>query len=107
MMPGTHHVKRATKMDPKVEPCFYLNSGNDHSSNCCKILLPSGVTSYSADVVWGYRRVPFVGEIATCGGGGHQGIGGAGKRDFGKSGEGRNGERDRRGADIGGGRFFT
>ena len=65
MMPGTHHVKRATKMDPKAEHCFYLNSGSDHSSNCCKILLSSGVASYSADVVWRYRRVPFVGEIAT------------------------------------------
>ena len=56
-------------MDPKAEPCFYLISGNDHSSNCCKILVPSGVASYSTDVVWGYRRVPFVGEIATWGGG--------------------------------------
>ena len=70
MMSGRHKVKRAVKSEPKREPCFYLNNGNDHASDCCKIMPSrSGVASYSTDVMWGYRRVPFVREWITCSGG--------------------------------------
>ena len=70
MMPGRHKVKRTVKSEPKGEPCFYLNSGNDHASDCCKIILSrSGAASYSTDVTWGYRRAPFVGEWTTGSGG--------------------------------------
>ena len=68
MMPGRHKVKRAAKSEPKGEPCFYLNSGNDHASDCSKIMLsPSGIASYSTDVTWGYRRAPFGGGTAIAG----------------------------------------
>ena len=52
MMPGRRRVKRAVKTDPKVEPCFYLNSGNDHDSDCSKIMLsPPCTASCSTDVM--------------------------------------------------------
>ena len=69
MMPGFRHHNRKNKEESKGERCFFLNSGNNHSSTTDKILLPSGIASYSADVTWGYRRWPFVGELPTWGGG--------------------------------------
>ena len=69
MMPGFRHHKRKNKAESKGERCFFLNSGNNHSSTTDKILLPSGIASYSTDVTWGYRRRPFVGELPTWGGG--------------------------------------
>ena len=69
MMPGFHHHNRKNKTESKGERCFFLISGNIHSSTTDKILLPSGIASYSADVTWGYRRRPFVGELPTWGGG--------------------------------------
>ena len=68
MMPGFRHHNRKNKAESKGERCFFLNSGNNHSSTTDKILLPSGIASYSADVTWGYRRRPFVGELPRCGG---------------------------------------
>ena len=54
MMPGRRRVKRAVKSDPEGQHRFYLNSGNDHATDCSKIMLsPSGTASYSADVTWG------------------------------------------------------
>ena len=69
MMPGCRHHNRKNKAESKGERCFFLNSGNNHSSTTGKILLPSDIASYSADVTWGYRRWPFVGELPTRGGG--------------------------------------
>ena len=69
MMPGFRHHNRKNKAESKGERCFSLNSGNNHFSTTDKILLPSGIASYSADVTWGYRRRPFVGELPTWGGG--------------------------------------
>ena len=69
MMPGFRQHNRKNKAESKGERCFFLNSGNNHSSTTDKILLPSGIASYSADVTWGYRRRPFVGELPTWGGG--------------------------------------
>ena len=63
LKPGFHHVKRALKSEPNVEACFYLNGDNNHVQDCCKILRPSGRTSYSRDVAWEYPRKPFVGLL--------------------------------------------
>ena len=57
------------KTESKGEWCFYLNTGNDHSSTTHNIFLSSGVCSYSADVTWGYRHAPFVGQVLTWRGG--------------------------------------
>ena len=63
LKPGFHHVRRTLKSEPKAEACFYLNGGNNHSANCCKILLLSGRTSYSRDVTWEHPRKSFVGVL--------------------------------------------
>ena len=69
MMPGFRHHNRKNKAESKGERCFFLNSGNNHSSTTDKILLPLVIARYSADVTWGYRRRPFVGELPTWGAG--------------------------------------
>ena len=61
LKPGFHHVRRTLKSEPKAEACFYLNGGNNHSADCCKILLMSGRTPYSRDVAWEHPRKSFVG----------------------------------------------
>ena len=68
MMTGRHQVKRAAKSEPKEVPRFYLTSGNDHASDCSKIMLwPSGIATYLTDVTWGYWRAPFGGGTAMAG----------------------------------------
>ena len=69
MMPGFRHRNRPTKMHGKGERCFYLNSGNDHSSNTHKVITPAGIATYSAHCTFGYRRQAFQGEVPTWGGG--------------------------------------
>ena len=69
MMPGFRHRNRPTKMHDKGERCFYLNSGNDHSSNTHKVVTPAGIATYSAHCTFGYRRQAFQGEMPTWGGG--------------------------------------
>ena len=69
MMPGFRHANRKTKMHSKGERCFYHNTEHDHSSTAHKVLLASGVASYTADVTFGYHRRPFVGESPTWGDG--------------------------------------
>ena len=68
MMPGFRHRNRPTKMHDKGERCFYLNSGNDHSSNTHKVITPAGIATYSAHCTFGYRRQAFQGEVLTWGG---------------------------------------
>ena len=69
MVPGFRHRYRPTKMHNKGERCFYLNSGNDHSSTTHKIITPAGIATYSARCTFGYRRQAFQGEVSTWGGG--------------------------------------
>ena len=63
LKPGFHHVRKTLKSEPKAEACFYLNGGNHHSADCCKILLVSGRRSYSRDVTWEHPRKPFIGLL--------------------------------------------
>ena len=37
LKPGFYHVKRTLKSEPKAQVCFFLNSGNTHPSDCCKV----------------------------------------------------------------------
>ena len=69
MMPGFRHRNRPTKMHDKGERCFYLNSGNDHSSNTHKVITPAGIATYSAHCAFGYRHQAFQGEVPTWEGG--------------------------------------
>lgn len=50
MMPGFRHHSRKDKAESNGGRCFFLRTGNDHSSTICKILLPSGIASYSAEL---------------------------------------------------------
>ena len=36
--PACHHVPRRSKMDPQARPCFFLNFGYNHRSDCYKIM---------------------------------------------------------------------
>ena len=42
--PDFHKVRRTLTSEPKAEKGFYLNGGNNHSADCCKIPLMSGRT---------------------------------------------------------------
>ena len=57
---GVHHLNRTLKSEPDAEACFYMNDGNNHTQDYCKILLSSGRTSYSCDVTWENPTKPFV-----------------------------------------------
>ena len=65
MMPDFRHRNRLTKMRDKGERCFYLNSGNDHSSETHKVITPAGIATCSAHCTFGYRRQTFQGEVPT------------------------------------------
>ena len=65
MRPGFRHRNRPTKMHDKEERCFYLNSGNGHSSDTHKVITPAGIATYSAHCTFGYRRQAFQGEVPT------------------------------------------
>ena len=54
MVPGFRHRNRPTKMHDKGERCFYLNSGNDHSSDTHRVITPAGIATYSAHCTFGY-----------------------------------------------------
>ena len=69
MMPGFRHRNRPTKMHDKEERRFYLNSGNDHSSDTHKVITPVGIATYSVHCTFGYRHQAFQGEVPTWGGG--------------------------------------
>ena len=69
MRPGFRHRNRPAKMHDEGERCFYLNSGNDHSSDTHKVITPADIATYSAHFTFGYRRQAFQGEVPTWGGG--------------------------------------
>ena len=63
------HRNHPTKIHDKGERCFYLNSGNGHTSDTHKVITPAGIATYSAHCTLGYRRQAFQGEVPTWGGG--------------------------------------
>ena len=62
LMPGHRIRGSGPKWAGKADPCFYLNGGNDHASDCDKVMLESGIVSYTTNATYAYRRVPFVGQ---------------------------------------------
>ena len=42
---GTPYTGLGSKWAGKADPCFYLNGGNDHASDCDKVMLESGIVS--------------------------------------------------------------
>ena len=62
LMPGHRTRGSGPKWTAKANPCFYLNGGNDHASDCDKVMLESGIASYTTNATYAYRRAPFVGQ---------------------------------------------
>ena len=69
MMPGFRHRNRPTKMRDNRERCFYLNSGNDHSSDTHKVITPAGIATYFAHYTFGVPSPGFPRGGANLGGG--------------------------------------
>ena len=69
LMPGHRTRGSGPKWTGKANPCFYLNGGNDHASDCDKVMLESGIVSYTTNATYAYRRVPFVGQQVIFGNG--------------------------------------
>ena len=69
LIPGHRTRGSGPKWAGKADPCFYLNGGNDHDSDCDKVMLESGIVSYTTNATYAYRLVPFVGQQVTFGNG--------------------------------------
>lgn len=67
LMPGKRFQHREDKLNSKGERCFFLNSGDSHSSRTSKILTPTGHVTYSAQVTFGFYRRPFSVGVAAYG----------------------------------------
>ena len=65
LMPGRRTRGSGPKWAGKADPCLYLNGGNDHASDCDKVMLESGIASYTTNATYAYRRAPFVGQNTT------------------------------------------
>ena len=68
-MPGHRTRDSGPKWAGKADPCFYHNGGNEHASDCDKVMLESGIVNYTTNAIYAYRRVPFVGQQVTFGNG--------------------------------------
>jgi transposase InsO family protein len=65
--PAYHRVPRQTKMDRQARPCFFLNFGYNHGSDCVKIMdAETGRIVYSRDVTWHQPREPFISPAPTA-----------------------------------------
>ena len=69
LMPGHRTRGLGPKWADKADACFYLNGGNDHASDYDKVMLESGIASYTTNTPYAYRRAPFVGQQVTFGNG--------------------------------------
>ena len=69
LIPGHRTRGSGPKWAGKAGPCFYLNGGNDHASNYDKVMLESGIVSYTNNATYAYRSAPFVGQQVTFGSG--------------------------------------
>ena len=69
LMPGHRIGGSGPKWAGKADPCFYLNGGNDHASDCDKVVLESGIVSYTTNATNACRRAPFVDQQVTFGNG--------------------------------------
>ena len=55
--PAYHRVPRRSKMDRQARPCFFLNFGYNHGSDCFKIMdAGTGRVVHSLDVTWHQPR---------------------------------------------------
>ena len=63
-------VPRRSKMDPQAGPCFFLNFGYNHGSDCLTIKDgETGRVVHSRDVTWHQPQEPLISPASTVGSG--------------------------------------
>ena len=64
--PAYHRVPRQGKLDRQARPCYFLNFGYNHRSDCVKIMdAETGRIMYSRDVTWHQPREPLISSAPT------------------------------------------
>ena len=68
--PAYHRIPRRSKMDSQACPCFFLNFGYNHGSDCFKIMVAeTGRIAHSRSVTWHQPREPLIYPAPTVGSG--------------------------------------
>ena len=81
--PGYPRVPRKGKLDRQARPCYFLNLGYNHGSDCMKILdAETGRIGHSRDVTWHQPRKPLISPAPTVGSEGPQSPTGADTPDY-------------------------
>ena len=61
-----HRIPRQNKMDRQARPCFFLNFGYNHGSDCFKLMdVETGRIVHSRDVTWHQPREPLIPPAST------------------------------------------
>ena len=64
--PAYHRIPRQNKMDRQARPCFFLNFGYNHGSDCFKLMdAETGRIVHSRDVTWQQPREPLISPAST------------------------------------------
>ena len=64
--PAYHRIPRQNKMDRQARPCFFLNFGYNHGSDCFKLMdAETGRIVHSRDVTWHQPREPLISPAPT------------------------------------------
>ena len=68
--PAYHRVPRQGKLDRQAHPCYFLNFGYNHGSDCLEIVDgETGRIVHSRDVTWHQPREPLISPAPTDGSG--------------------------------------
>ena len=68
--PAYHRFPRQGKLDRQARPCYFLNFGYNHGSDCLKIMdAETGRIVHSRDVTWHQPRKPLISPAPTVGSG--------------------------------------
>ena len=68
--PAYHRIPRQTTMDRQARPCFFLNVGYNHGSDCFKVMdAETGRIVHSRDVTWHQPREPLISPAPKVGSG--------------------------------------
>ena len=64
--PAYHRIPRQGKLDRQARLCFFLNFGDNHGSDCVKIMdAETGRIVHSRDVTWHQPREPLISSVPT------------------------------------------
>ena len=81
--PAYHRVPRQSKLDRQARPCYFLNFGYNHGSDCFKVMdTETGRIVHSRDVTWHQPREPLLSPASTAGSGVPQSPSGAEMPDY-------------------------